>query len=100
MVDQTSIAAISGVILSVLADWIPGFSPWYASQGYQKKRLVMAGLVLLTAVAIFLLACYSPLVYAECSERGAWELVELVTAVLIGNQSAHMLFKRDGDPDA
>lgn len=89
------LSSIAGVILSILASYLPVFSSWFDALSPNLKRLLMLGLLALASIGCYALACLGlaesfaiPLV---CSEAGAVELFKAFLAAVIANQAAYML---------
>lgn len=86
-----TIAAIAGVILSLAASYLPGVSDWFAALDTVRKRLVMAGLMLLVAVAVVALSCAGITDYVTCDQAGVVGVVEAFLAALVANQAAYLI---------
>jgi hypothetical protein len=89
------LSALAGIVLSLLFSYVPGLSTWFAGQSEEKKKLLMLGLLVLTAAGVFGLGC-TP--YAAdlgipltCDEAGVVALVKLVIAAAVANQTAYKL---------
>jgi hypothetical protein len=85
------LASIAGITLSLLFSYIPGLSTWYATLTGQYKSLLMAGLLLVTAAAIFGLSCANVAAYVTCDQAGAISLVKIFIAALIANQATYAI---------
>lgn len=90
MTPQT-LAALAGILLSLIFSYVPGVHDWYARQTSETKSLIMAGCILAVAVGAFALGCAQLVNAAECSRSGAWQLVQAVVAALVANQGAYVL---------
>ena len=95
----TSISIMASLFLAVLFEYVPGFTTFYQPLSPQHKRLIMAGLVILTAIGSMLLTCYSPYAMGiSCTEQSGWELgFAVIIAMCAGigvNQGTHSLIKR------
>ena len=86
------LSAIVGVCLSLLFSYIPGLSTKFAALGSQMKSLIMAGLLLVVAGAVFGLSCGTILqVNISCDKAGVIQLVTIYVSALIANQGAYLL---------
>ena len=87
------IVGAAGVVLSLVFSYIPGLRTWYAGLKDEIKRLIMLGLLLLTAGAIFGLICYGLIVSGNiaCDKNGIIGLVKLFVLALIANQSTYLI---------
>lgn len=85
------LAALAGVILSLLFSYAPGLSEWFGKLAPTEKRLIMAGLILLVGAGAFGLACAGLVTIIVCSTAGAWGMATTIFAALIGNQSTFLL---------
>ena len=99
---------ISGVVLSLLADLLPKWKPWYSNLDGIGKRWVMIVLLFITSVVIVSLSCWESTqaviikyVVVECSEAGIVQVVEAFIYAAVGNQSTFLLSptagKRNGN---
>ncbi len=89
--NATELSAIAGVVLSLAFSYIPGLSGWFDAKEPTAKRLIMAGLLLVAAAAIFGLSCAGVLTVATCDQNGALGLVSAFIAALVANQSTYLI---------
>lgn len=85
------LAAVAGVLLSLAFSYVPGLSDKFAALETTMKRLVMAGLLLVVAVAALALSCAKVMNTVECSQSGAVQLVNVFISALVANQAAFMI---------
>ncbi len=88
------LAAIAGIVLSLLFSYIPGLSDKYASLDPTQKRLIMAGLLLLVAGGVFAGSCGGLWNTVVCTKKDALGLLYVFISALIANQSAYLLSPR------
>lgn len=89
------LAALAGIVLSLLFSYVPGFTNWYNPLDENRKRLVMIGLLLLVAVGAMLVSCSNLFeVGVACSTEGAVGLAKAFIVALIANQSVYALSPR------
>ena len=88
------LAAIAGIILSLLFSYVPGLSDWYSGLESTKKRLVMAALLLGVAGGVFGLACGNVITTVVCDKSGALGLIQAFIAALIANQATYQISPR------
>lgn len=84
-------AEIVGIVVSLLFSYFPGLQGWYDKLDKVMKRLVMAGVFVVIAAAIFGLSCAGLIDYAECSQAGALAMLALVFRALMANQATYLL---------
>lgn len=88
------LAAIAGVVLSLIFSYIPGISDWYGALESTQKRLVMAVLLLVVAVGVFAGSCGGILATVTCDKAGALGLVSALIAALVANQATYQISPR------
>ena len=87
---------LAGVALSLAFAYIPGLEAWYAALSSIGKRLVMLGLLALTAIGYVMIGC-APFgsqfgVPAEvCSQAGVVAVVQAFIQALIANQATFLI---------
>ena len=87
---------LAGVVLSLAFAYIPGLEAWYAALSSIGKRLVMLGLLALTAIGYVMIGC-APFgsqfgVPAEvCSQAGVVAVVQAFIQALIANQATFLI---------
>lgn len=94
------LAAIAGVLLTLVFSYVPGISDKYAALDETYKRLIMLILLALAAGGAMALACAGlgpdfnlPF---TCDRAGAVELVRSFVFAVMANQSFYKLTKRSG----
>lgn len=92
------LVGIAGVVVSFLFEYIPGLHDWYNGLKDNYQRLVMFGVLVLVAGAIFGLNCAQwfgdIMPKVECTSAGLEKLVVLVLTAVVANQSAFALLPR------
>ena len=95
---DTVLTGIAGVLLSVLFEYVPGLSGWYNALKDNYQRLIMLGLLILVAGAIFGLNCAGwfggQVPAVSCDEKGLQELAWLLVVAIASNQSTHEILPR------
>lgn len=99
---QTDLSSLflstAGVVLSLAFTYIPGLKTWYEKlSGY--KALIMVALVLVVSLVYFGLGC-TPFgvrigIEIPCDVDGAITVALAFVRVLVANQTAYLLTKRD-----
>jgi hypothetical protein len=93
-----SLSLIAGSVLSLLFSYIPGVRAWFMPLDPQVKRLLMLGLIILSASTIFGLACLgwgAELgITLVCSQKGLVNLVRQVVLAIIANQGIYAISPR------
>lgn len=90
------LVAIVGAVLAVLFAYVPGFANWFNPLGAEVKRLIMAGMLIIVAGAVFGLSCAGILARVTCDFQGAWGLVIAVLAGIVANQSLFAILPKVG----
>jgi len=87
------LAAIAGVVLSLLFSYLPGLSDAFDKLQPNQKRLTIAVLLLAVAGVVLGLACSH--IYdmngVTCDKPGLMGLINAFIAALIANQSAYLI---------
>lgn len=86
------ISSAVGLIISIMLEIVPGMREWWAGKGSQWKSLIILLLMVFVGAIVFLLSCYSPYTYVECSNFGVWSVVNVVAGAMmayIASQAGH-----------
>jgi hypothetical protein len=91
------LCSIAGILLSLLASYLPGFSAWFDQLETIHKRLLMLGLLACATAAIVGLSCAGlgqafglP---AACDRSGSTLAVQAFILALVANQGAYLITK-------
>lgn len=94
------LSLIAGALLSLIFSYVPGLNSAFAGLATEIKRLIMLGLLVLVAGAVYGLACLG---YAEgfgilvvCDQAGALALVQALVLAIIANQSVFSITPKTG----
>ena len=101
------LSSIAGVLLSLLASYLPGFSTWFDRLPATHKRLLMLGLLAAVTAAIVGPACAGlgqawdlrslglPAIGlpATCDQGGITLALQSFILALVANQSAYLISK-------
>jgi len=90
------LSMIVAVLLSLLFSYVPGFATWYNGKQGDIKRVVMAGFLGLSTVAIFILACNGVLKGVPCTQAGVLDLIQALILALIANQAVDRISPKIG----
>lgn len=75
-------------------DYLPFLAPWYDKLSEVGKRQLMGGLIVGSAVVIFLGQCFSIFTTnLTCTTASGMNLLYIVFLAIGGNQGVHSLFK-------
>jgi hypothetical protein len=86
------IAGIAGALLSLVFSWVAGLNTKFAALPSETKRLIMAGLLLLTSAVIFTLNCYGIIqTQLTCSQNGIIQLFWMWVISITTNQGTYLL---------
>jgi len=89
MITPEILSATAGVILSLALSYIPKLNVKYQALDPDYKRLIMLILLVVTSVGVYLLSCFGGFGYVECTEKGFWQLLQILITALVANQSAY-----------
>lgn len=101
------LSSIAGVLLSLLASYLPGFSTWFDRLSATHKRLLMLGVLAAVTTAIVGLTCAGlgqPLglpaiglpatsLPAACDQGSVTLALQSFILALVANQSAYLISK-------
>ena len=91
------LSSIAGILLSLLASYLPGFSSWFPRLEAIHKRLLMLSLLAAVTAAIVGLACTglgeAVGLRAACNQGGVILALQAFILALIANQSAYLISK-------
>lgn len=91
--DNIELAALAGIIISLVFNYVPGASTWYATLTAQAKSLWMLGFLLIACVVLFMASCLGYSSQVACSVEGVKSLVPLFVIAAIANQSTYLITK-------
>lgn len=89
MTNEQTLAAVAGIVLSLLFSYVPGMRDWFDALEGTYKRLLMLALLALVSIGIFVLGCAGVVQGIPCTQDGGWQLVQLFIAAAIANQTAY-----------
>jgi hypothetical protein len=89
------LAGIVGIGLSLVFSYVPGLNAKFAALDATYKRLIMLSLLVLTAGAVYGLACIGWAanlgINLTCDQAGLQELLKALFAAVIANQTAYII---------
>jgi len=86
------LSSVAGIIWSLLFSYVPGVSGWYEKLDGTYKRLIMLGLLAVSAGGAYGLACLGWFnVGLSCNQAGIEKLVSSFVLALMANQSAYLI---------
>lgn len=92
VVSPELLVSLAGVVLSLAFSYIPGLRVKFAALESDVKRLIMLGLIVVIAAAIFGLKCAGILeIGVACDKIGLQQMVWYVILGIIANQSAYQI---------
>jgi hypothetical protein len=90
-----SLSLIAGTVLSLVFSYIPGAKNWFSKFNSQVKRLIMLGLIILSAGALYGMACLGWStefgITLTCDQTGFVVLLRQVMLAIIANQSIYSI---------
>lgn len=103
--DSTELAGVGGVVLSLGMYYAPRFNEWYQVRTPAEKRLIFAGLLLLTVLVVIGLSCTPSLVdllpqgwVVQCTSFGVKEFVKVALAAFISSQGTFVALPSKAKP--
>lgn len=90
-----NLSLTAGTILSLVFSYAPGAKQWFLQFDQQVKRLIMLGLIILSAGAVYGLACLgwgTELgITLSCDQTGLFGLLRQVVLAIIANQGIYAI---------
>jgi len=90
-----NLSLIAGTLLSLVFSYVPGAKGWFTQFDPQVKRLIMLGLIIISAGVVYSLACLGWGtefgINLQCSQSGLFALVEQVVLTIIANQGVYAI---------
>jgi hypothetical protein len=91
VVNGSLLSLVAGAMLSLLVSYVPGFDVRFAGLDPTRKRLLMAGLLLLTTVGIAVLSVTGVWVLIPPVKNGWIVLVLYFFMTLLANQNTYQI---------
>lgn len=95
LMTSDTLSSIAGMLLSLAAAYLPGFSDWFGRLEPVRKRLVMLALLALAAAASVAAACagWGAALNAApgCTQVDAWAAARAFALALAANQATYSL---------
>jgi len=93
---QDILAGVAAVILSLLFSYAPGLNAWYAGLDETKKKLVMLGVLAVTAASIAGLSCAGLLtdlfgLEVTCDRAGFVAIARALIAAVVASQATYLI---------
>lgn len=89
------LAGLAGGLLSLLMSYVPGLNVWFAALDSVKKSLIILGLLLVVAAAVFGLSCAGWAagwgIEQTCDQAGAQKLINAFVAALVMSQATYKI---------
>ncbi len=90
-----TLSLIAGTALSLIFSYVPGVHNWFELQSSTKKRMIMLGLLTLSAGAGYGISCLGWGaewgIAITCDKAGALSLIEQLIMAIIANQSIYAI---------
>jgi len=90
-----TLSLIAGAILSLCFSYIPGLSERFDALIPTEKRLIMLGMLVLVALAVYGLACFGWgqdwRVFLTCDRSGLSELIKQLIIAIVANQGIYAI---------
>lgn len=92
------LVGFAGGLLAVIFEYVPGIAPWYEKLAPEFKRLMMLGLLVAVALAVYGASCAGWVEAVTCDELGVMQLGWMILVAIGVNQGVHRIGKKpDGD---
>jgi len=90
------LAALVGVLISLLFAYLPGLRAWFSKQSSEAKGGITASVTVFAALAIYGLSCagWFPSLGVTCSQGGFQQLVAVVIGALVGLAGTYVTLVR------
>jgi len=86
------LSALAGIVLSLAFSYIPKANTWFAALAAEYKRLIMLGVLLATALAVYGISCAGWFATGiTCDQAGITALVQAFIAALVANQATYLI---------
>lgn len=93
--DTSVIPVIAAAILSLLFEYVPGFSGWFGALMPEKKRLFMLVVTVVGTVGLGIAHCYTPVLGDNvCTNDTFWDLAVALVLAITANQGVHRVTKK------
>ena len=92
------IAIIAGAVLSLFFSYFPNVNTTYAALDDGKKKLIMLGILVLVAIAIFAMGCFQVVVIPgfTCDKATAVQFGWILFYAILANQGTFKLTPQTG----
>lgn len=101
-ISAEQLSTVAGVVISLLAFYLPRVGPWYNAQPAQVKAQVMGAAVISVGLISFLLAYFNigPFTLGANVPAGqaVWSLLLTIFSALVSNQSTFVLMSKLQQP--
>jgi hypothetical protein len=93
-----AIAAVVGIVVSLLLEYVPKFKDWYNGLPDGQQKLFAVGIGFVVVAGAFGLGCAGLIApFWACGWAGAWSAVIAFLAYVLANQTTYALFlKKSG----
>lgn len=89
------IAAVVGVVVSLLLEYLPKFSTWFNALADNYQKLITLGIGFVVVAGAFGLGCAGLLgPYWACDYAGGWQAVLAFVAYVIANQATYLVLPK------
>lgn len=85
------LAAIAGILISLLFSYVPGLQDWYSAKDSKTQSLIMLAVLVVAAFATYGVSCAGWWPSVTCDQAGIKALVEAFVAALISNQATYVI---------
>lgn len=89
--DQNQLAAVAGILLSLVFSYIPGVHAWYVALESRSQSLVMLAALAVVTAGVYGLSCAGWSSAVTCDSGGVKALVSTFVAALVANQATYVI---------
>lgn len=99
------LAMISGILLAVLFEYLPGLRQWYDAKKDDVQRGIMLLALMAVSLVIYALSCSGwlemiwPGLSVTCDEKGVALLIRTFVLALVANQPTYLVLPRGNKID-
>ncbi len=90
---DVNLAALAGILISLVFNYVPGASTWYEKLDNKAKSLWMLFFLLAACIVLLMASCLGFSSQVACSVEGVKSLVPMFVVAMIANQSTYLITK-------
>lgn len=87
--EQKTISAIAGVLLSLALAYVPGLRVWFENLSGTQKRAVLLASMIIVVASVALLSCYNIIMIIPCTKPSLDSLLQSFIWAIVANQTTY-----------